>query len=52
MIIKKISPKNIPSGSGIRKIFIPDLDPGSGSRIQGLKQKRIPDPQHCVSGSD
>jgi hypothetical protein len=36
-ILKKISPKNIPSGSGIRKKFIPDPrgkkapDPGSGS---------------------
>jgi hypothetical protein len=40
MILKKISPKNIPLGSGIRKKFIPDPDPGSrgkkstGSRIR------------------
>jgi hypothetical protein len=40
-ILKKISPKNIPLGSGIRKIFIPDPDPGF--RIQGVKKHRIPD---------
>jgi hypothetical protein len=39
-ILKKISPKNIPSGSGIREKFIPDPggkkapDPGSGKLIQ------------------
>jgi hypothetical protein len=34
-ILKKISQKNIPSGSGTRKKFIPD--PGG---------KKAPDPQH------
>jgi hypothetical protein len=31
-------------GSGIGKKFIPDPDPGSGSRIQGVKKHRISDP--------
>jgi hypothetical protein len=31
-ILKKISPKNIPLGSGIRKKLIPDPDPGSGCK--------------------
>jgi hypothetical protein len=46
-ILKKIPPKNIPSESEIRKKFIPDPEPGS--RIQGVKKHRIPDPdpQHC-----
>jgi hypothetical protein len=45
---KEISPKNIPSGSGIRD---PEkIHSGSESRIQGVKKHRIPDPdtQHCL----
>jgi hypothetical protein len=37
-ILKKLSPKNIPSGSGIRK------KNSSRIRIQGVKKHRIPDP--------
>jgi hypothetical protein len=47
----EISPKNIPvpSGSGIRdlvsEIRYPEkIHPGSGSRTQGVKKHRIPDP--------
>jgi hypothetical protein len=41
---KKLSPSSQKYGFGIR-----DLEKTySGSRIQGSKRHRIPDPQHCI----
>jgi hypothetical protein len=46
-IVRKFYQKKGPDpGSEIRD---PEkIHPGSGSRIQGVKKHRIPDPEHCM----